>query len=209
MPDSSHLLAFLLAALVLAAIPGPGMLYVLARSLGGGRAVGLRSSLGTAVGGGMHVVAAAAGLSAVLAASATAYTTLRYVGAAYLIWLGVRTFIEARDSSAPVVGVSGADARAFRQGVITEALNPKTALFFVSYLPQFAQPQAGSLALQLAVLGLISVALNTSADVLVAAGAGRLSRRLEGDGRWWRRQRRLSGGVLVGLGVYTAVSQRT
>jgi threonine/homoserine/homoserine lactone efflux protein len=206
MPDTRHMLAFLLAALVLAAIPGPGMLYVLARSLGGGRAVGLRSSLGTAVGGGVHVVSAAAGLSAVLAASATAYTTLRYVGAAYLVWLGIRTFIDSRDSSPPVLGARGADARAFRQGVITEALNPKTALFFVSYLPQFAQPQAGSLAVQLALLGLISVALNTSADVLVALGAGRLSRRLAGNGRWWRRQRKVSGGVLVGLGVYTAVA---
>jgi threonine/homoserine/homoserine lactone efflux protein len=204
MPDTTHMLAFLLAALVLAAIPGPGMLYVLARSLGGGRAVGLRSSLGTAVGGLVHVVTAAAGLSAVLAASAAAYTTLRYVGAAYLVWLGIRTFLDARDGAPPMS--SGADARAFRQGVITEALNPKTALFFVSYLPQFAQPQAGPLAVQLAVLGLISVALNTSADVLVAVSAGRLSRLLTENDRWWRRQRRVSGGVLVGLGVYTAAS---
>jgi threonine/homoserine/homoserine lactone efflux protein len=208
MPDRSHLLAFLLAALVLAAIPGPGMLYVLARSLGGGRATGLRSSLGTGIGGCVHIVSAAVGLSALLAASASAYATVRYLGAAYLIWLGIRTLGGGRDGSSPVFGTSGTDARAFRQGVVTEALNPKTALFFVSFLPQFAQPQVGPVAAQVALLGLISVTLNTTADVLVALGAGRLGRRLAADGRWWRRQRKLSGSVLVGLGVYTAVSQR-
>jgi threonine/homoserine/homoserine lactone efflux protein len=208
MPDATHILAFFLAALVLAAIPGPGLLYVLARSLGGGRGVGLRSSLGTGVGGCVHVLAAAAGLSALLASSASAFAVVRYLGAAYLVWLGIRTLTEGREHSVLGRGGSGADVRAFRQGVITEALNPKTALFFVSFLPQFARPEGGPLAVQLALLGAISVALNTSADVLVALAAGKLGQRLMATPRLWLRQRKLSGGLLVGLGVYAAASDR-
>jgi threonine/homoserine/homoserine lactone efflux protein len=203
MPDTAHLVAFTLAAITLAAIPGPGMLYVLARSLGGGRGVGLRSSFGTALGGCVHVVAAAAGLSALVAASATAFTVVKLVGAAYLVWLGVRTLMSARQPP-PVVGTVSADAGAFRQGALTEALNPKTALFFVTFLPQFCQPEHGPVALQIAVLGLISVALNTAADVVIAFTAGPLGRRIAANARWWRRQRRATGGVLVGLGVYAA-----
>lgn len=208
MPDTTHMLAFFLAALVLAAIPGPGLLYVLARSLGGGRDVGLRSSLGTGVGGCVHVLAAAAGLSAVLASSASAFAVVRYLGAAYLVWLGIRTLMEGREHSVLGRGGSGAEVRAFRQGAITEALNPKTALFFVSFLPQFAQPEAGPLAVQLALLGAISVALNTSADVLVALAAGKLGQRLMATPRLLLRQRKLSGGLLVGLGAYAAASDR-
>ncbi len=204
MPDTAHLMAFTLAALTLAAIPGPGMLYVLARSLGGGRDVGLRSSFGTALGGCVHVVAAAAGLSALVAASATAFTVLKLVGAAYLIWLGVRTLMSASAPPPPVGATDGADAGAFRQGVLTEALNPKTALFFVTFLPQFCQPEHGPIAVQIAVLGLITVAFNTAADIVIAFAAGPLGRRLKDNTRWWRRQRRATGTVLVGLGVYAA-----
>ena len=207
MPDASHLTAFLLAALVLAVIPGPGLLYVLARSLGGGRSVGMRSSYGTAVGGMVHVVAAAAGLSALLAASATGFTIVKYVGAAYLIWLGITTLRSANDPP-PVLGGGGADGNAFRQGALTEALNPKTALFFVTFLPQFCQPEQGPLALQVAVLGIVSVTLNTLADVAVASFAGPLGERLGRDLRWWRRQRRATGGTLIGLGVLAALGDR-
>jgi threonine/homoserine/homoserine lactone efflux protein len=207
MPDTAHLTAFLLAALVLAAIPGPGLLYVLARSLGGGRAVGLRSSYGTAVGGMVHVVAATAGLSALLAASATGFTIVKYAGAAYLIWLGIVTLRSANDPP-PALGGSGSDRRAFRQGALTEALNPKTALFFVGFLPQFCQPEQGPLALQLAVLGTISVALNTLADVIVASFAGPLGERLGANVRWWKRQRRATGGTLIGLGLVAALGER-
>jgi threonine/homoserine/homoserine lactone efflux protein len=209
MPDSAHLLAFTLAALTLAVIPGPAMLYVLARSIGGGRDVGLRSSLGTAAGGGVHVLAAAAGLSALVAASATAFTLVKYAGAAYLVWLGVRALMSAKEPPPAIAGAAGgADARAFRQGVLTEALNPKTALFFVTFLPQFCQPEHGALALQVALLGLITVALNTAADVVVAFAAGPLGQRLAANVRWWRRQRRATGGVLIGLGVYAAAGDR-
>jgi threonine/homoserine/homoserine lactone efflux protein len=208
-PDTAHLLAFTIAALTLAAIPGPGMLYVLARSLGGGRDVGLRSSLGTGAGGLVHVAAAAAGLSALVAASATAFTVVKYVGAAYLIWLGVRTLLSAKEPP-PLLSerASGSDARAFRQGMLTEALNPKTALFFVTFLPQFCQPEHGSLPAQVILLGLISVLLNTAADVVIAFAAGPLGRRLAANARWWCRQRRASGGLLIGLGVYAAAGDR-
>jgi threonine/homoserine/homoserine lactone efflux protein len=204
MPDSAHLLAFTLAALTLAAIPGPGMLYVLARSLGGGRDVGLRSSFGTALGGCVHVVAAAVGLSALVAASATGFTVVKLAGAAYLMWLGVRTLMSA-SAPPPALGtLDTADAGALRQGVLTEALNPKTALFFVTFLPQFCQPEHGPIALQIAVLGLVSVACNTAADIVIAFAAGPLGRTLTQNARWWRRQRRATGTVLVGLGVYAA-----
>jgi threonine/homoserine/homoserine lactone efflux protein len=203
-PDSAQLLAFTVAALLLAAIPGPGMLYVLARSLGGGRAVGLRSSVGTAIGGSVHVVAAAVGLSAILATSATAFAIVKYVGAAYLIWLGVSTIRSARRSDPVPDPMADVDAGALRQGVVTEMLNPKTALFFLTFLPQFCQPENGPVALQAAVLGLISVLLNTAADVVVAYVVGPLSRRLLHNVRMWRRQRQATGGLLVGLGIYAA-----
>lgn len=205
MPDSAQLLAFTAAAMLLAIIPGPGMLYVLARSLGGGRRVGLRSSVGTAVGGMVHVVAAAAGLSAILATSATAFTVVKYLGAAYLLWLGVWTIRRAGHPPPSLnPDADGVDAGALRQGAVTEMLNPKTALFFLTFLPQFCQPENGSVALQVTVLGLISIFLNTAADLVVAYAVGPLSQRLRHNLRLWKRQRQATGGLLVGLGVYAA-----
>lgn len=207
MPDAAHLAAFFAATITIALIPGPGILYVLARSLGGGRAVGLRSSYGTGVGGLFHVAAAAVGLSAIIAASATAFTTVKYLGAAYLIWLGVSA-LRQRDVPAPHARDEGG-ARgdgAFRQGIVTEALNPKTALFFLTFLPQFCQPENGPLALQVLVLGTVAVALNTLVDVVVAFGAGRISDRLRQNPALWRRQQVATGGALIGLGLFAAAS---
>jgi threonine/homoserine/homoserine lactone efflux protein len=206
-PDTAHLAAFALAALTIALIPGPGMLYVLARSLGGGRRVGLRSSYGTGIGGMAHVVAAAAGLSALIAASATAFTVVKYLGAAYLVWLGCRAlFASDREPPALAEGDPEAASGALRQGALTELLNPKTALFFLTFLPQFCQPENGPVALQVVVLGAVSVALNTLVDVVVAHGAGSLSERLRERPRLWRRQQVATGGLLVGLGVYAAAA---
>lgn len=204
MPDTAHLLAFLLAALALSLLPGPGMLYVLARSLGGGRAVGLRSTLGTGSGGLVHVFAATIGLSAAVATSATAFSVIKYGGAVYLVWLGAGQIF--RPGGPPRNGgeTAMADARAFRQGILTEALNPKTALFFLTFLPQFCQPQNGPIALQLAALGLVCVALNVGADLVVVFTAGSIGERFRRNAGLWRRQRRATGGLLVGLGVYTA-----
>lgn len=203
MIDGAHLAAFLSAALVLAALPGPGMLYVLARSLGDGRRAGVRSALGTAIGGLCHVVGTALGLSALLMTSATAFAVVRYAGAAYLVVLGLRTLT---DRAAPerVTGASGA----FRRGVLTELLNPKTALFFLTFLPQFVQPARGPALPQLLALGCASVALNSSADVVVAFAAGRLGARLRRNPGWWRRQRAAAGCALIALGGYAALADR-
>lgn len=208
MPDVAHLTAFAIAAVTIALIPGPGMLYVLARTLGGGRDVGLRSSVGTGLGGLAHVGVAAAGLSALIAASAAAFTVVKFVGAAYLMWLGCRAlFFSAREP--PLGALDGAPEAgdgALRQGAITELLNPKTALFFLTFLPQFCQPEHGPLLLQVVLLGTVSVVMNTLADVVVALAAGRLSGGLRGRHRAWRRQQIATGSILVGLGVYAAAS---
>jgi threonine/homoserine/homoserine lactone efflux protein len=202
MPDQAHLTAFLAAALVLAVTPGPGIFYVLARSLGEGTRVGVRSSLGTALGGMCHVVAAAVGLSALLMTSATAFEVVRLAGAAYLVYLGVRTLLGSSEHAPRERG------DAFRQGVLTELLNPKTALFFLTFLPQFAQPERGAVAPQLLALGAVSVALNSSADLVVAAVAGRARGALSTGSRWVRRQRAISGVALIALGGYAAAADR-
>lgn len=208
MPDSAHLIAFAIAATTVALIPGPGMLYVLARSLGGGRDEGLRSTAGTGVGGLVHVAAAAAGLSAIIATSATAFTVVKYLGAAYLIWLGSKALF-SRNHEAPSVAAGGtapATSNALRQGVLTEVLNPKTALFFLTFLPQFCQPENGALAVQVLVLGAVSVALNTLVDVAVAFAAGGISQRLRERPTMWRRQQVATGSILIGLGAYAALA---
>jgi threonine/homoserine/homoserine lactone efflux protein len=205
-PDTAHLAAFALAAVTIALIPGPGVLYVLARSLGGGRDAGLRSSYGTGLGGLVHVVAAAAGLSALIAASASAFAVVKVLGAAYLIWLGIRALRSRDPAPALATAADPTASDAFRQGIVTEVLNPKTALFFLTFLPQFCQPDHGPPALQLIVLGTISVALNTLVDVTVAVGAGRISERLRARPELWRRQQIATGGILVGLGIYAAAA---
>jgi threonine/homoserine/homoserine lactone efflux protein len=207
MPDAAHLAAFAIAAVTIALIPGPGMLYVLARSLGGGRDEGLRSTAGTGIGGLVPVAAAAAGLSAIIATSATAFSVVKYLGAAYLIWLGGRALF-SRDRHAPLPGadeVARPASNALRQGVLTEALNPKTALFFLTFLPQFCQPENGPVAVQVLILGALSVTLNTLADVAVAFAAGGISGRLQRPATW-RRQQVATGSILIGLGAYAALA---
>lgn len=203
MPDAHHWTAFVAAAALLAVIPGPGLLYVLARSLGGGVRTGMRSTAGTATGGLIHVVTAVLGLSAVLAESATAFELIRLAGAAYLIGLGLQTLRQARSS--PIVDAQGSQ-HAFRQGIVTEALNPKTAMFFLTFLPQFVQPQRGPVAGQLLVLGFLVIAFNATPDVAVTLLAGRLQRLLLRSPRWWTRQRIGSGLLLIGLGGAAAAT---
>jgi threonine/homoserine/homoserine lactone efflux protein len=195
---------FLAAAFLLAISPGPGMLYVLARSLKGGRKVGLSSSFGTALGGMSHVIAAAFGLSAILAQSAYAFLFIKYLGAAYLIYLGIRT-LASRDTHMPDAAAEAKGQNPFWQGVLTEVLNPKTALFFLAFIPQFVD-HAKPLIPQFILLGAISVALNTGADLVVVLAAAPLAKRLGTSMRWRRRQRQASGAALVGLGTYVAVS---
>src|ERR1700741_309497 len=156
--DSHRFFIFLAAAFLLAITPGPGIFYVLARSLAGGRREGILSSLGTFVGGLFHVFAAALGVSAILAASAVAFHTVKYAGAAYLVWLGIRR-IRTRNAEMPTQTAASAEG-SLRQGLLTEALNPKTALFFLSFIPQFIAAGRGHVFLQFTVLGAISVLLN-------------------------------------------------
>jgi threonine/homoserine/homoserine lactone efflux protein len=202
--DAHRLLLFLAAALLLAITPGPGIFYVLARSLAGGKREGILSSLGTFVGGLFHVFAAALGLSAILAASAVAFHTVKYAGAAYLVWLGIR-MIRTRNAEMTVEAASPSK-RAFRQGILTEVLNPKTALFFLSFIPQFVAPAHGHLFLQFALLGSISVGLNTAADLVVVGMASPLERKLKNSLRFRRRQRTASGIGMIGLGAYLALA---
>lgn len=202
--DAHRLLLFLAAALLLAITPGPGIFYVLARSLAGGKREGILSSLGTFVGGLFHVFAAALGLSAVLAASAVAFHTVKYAGAAYLVWLGIR-MIRTRNAEMTVEAASPSK-RAFRQGILTEVLNPKTALFFLSFIPQFVAPAHGHLFFQFALLGSISVGLNTAADLVVVGMASPLERKLKNSLRFRRRQRTASGIGMIGLGAYLALA---
>jgi threonine/homoserine/homoserine lactone efflux protein len=200
-------LLFLAAASVIALSPGPGIFYVAARTLADGRGAGLASSLGTGAGGLVHVAAGAAGVSALIMASAEAFTFLKFVGALYLVWLGIKTTREARvDAAATMVGVSM--GRAFRDGVVVEALNPKTATFFLAFLPQFVEPDAGPVWLQFFVLGLVSVTLNTAVDVVVVFMAARARAMALARPQLLRRLRAGAGVAIAGLGLSLLFARR-
>jgi threonine/homoserine/homoserine lactone efflux protein len=206
MPASARFLVFLTAALLLAIAPGPGMLYVLSRSLAGGRSEGILSALGTFAGGMVHVLAAAAGISLILAESALAFAAVKYAGAAYLCFLGIR-MIAGANSGNDLELPSGSESvggRPFWQGIATEVLNPKTALFFLSFIPQFVDHRAGHVFVQFVTLGTISVVLNTSADLVVIALAGPLGERIRSSVKFRRRQRQVTGLIMIGLGTYVA-----
>ena len=205
MLDAHRFLLFFIAALVLAVTPGPGIFYVLARTLAGGRREGILSSLGTFAGGMFHVYAAALGISAILAASAVAFHTVKYAGAGYLVWLGIR-MIRTRHAELPVETLTPSRG-AFGQGIVTEVLNPKTALFFLSFIPQFIAPQRGHIFLQFLIFGMVSVALNTTADLFVVSLAAPLGRKLKGSATFRRRQRVASGVGMIGLGAYVALTE--
>jgi threonine/homoserine/homoserine lactone efflux protein len=206
MPSSAKLLVFLTAALLLAIAPGPGMLYVLSRSLAGGKKEGIFSALGTFAGGMVHVVAAAAGVSLILAQSALAFATVKYAGAAYLCFLGVRMIMAANRGNELPQTAESAPGRPFLQGIATEVLNPKTALFFLSFIPQFVDHRSGHVFAQFVALGTISVILNTSADLIVIMLAGPLGERIRSSVTFRRRQRKVTGFIMIGLGTYLAAS---
>jgi threonine/homoserine/homoserine lactone efflux protein len=210
--DSARLFLFLTAALLLAIAPGPGMLYVLARSLAGGRSEGVLSALGTFLGGMVHVLAAALGVSVLLARSAIAFATVKYAGAGYLCVLGVRMILDARkqDGLPPdeFLAVTGMSARnPLWQGLATEVLNPKTALFFLSFIPQFVTRGSGHIFFQFVLLGTVSVVLNTSADLIVILLAEPLGKKIRSSAVFRRRQRTVTGAIMMGLGVYLATSE--
>lgn len=199
--------AFLGAASLLAITPGPGIAYVVARTVSGGRAEGIASCFGTAIGGLIHILAAALGLSLIVARSATAFAVIKYLGAAYLIYLGIRT-LASRSAPAEVATVPRIGKRkALRDGIVVEGLNVKTAMFFLAFIPQFVSTDQ-PLAPQFILLGSICVALNTCADLLAVLLADRLV--APGKARSVRERllTRASGTTMLGLGCYLAFIKR-
>lgn len=205
--DLANLALFSAAALAIAVSPGPGIFYVAARTLAGGRGEGLASSFGTGLGGLVHVAAGAVGVSALVMASAEAFTLLKFAGALYLVWIGIKAIREARQPFEAKVTTTGA-AKAFREGILVEALNPKTAAFFLAFLPQFVDPAAGPVWLQFLLLGLISVVLNTAVDVVVAMLSSRARSIAVGRPTLLRRLRTGAGGVIAALGVALLFARR-
>ena len=206
--DPVHFAFFFAAALALAITPGPGMLYVAARSISGGRAEGLASSFGTAVGGFVHVIGGAVGVSAILMASAEIFTVLKLVGALYLIWLGLRTWRQAGFDLTDIRVEAAGCRRAFLEGILVEVFNPKTAAFFLAFVSQFVDPARGNVALQFVTLGAISVTLNTTPDILIAVFAGRVRNGLLARPQWMKRVQKASGALLMSLGIALALARR-
>ena len=205
--DLATLALFFVTALAIAVSPGPGIFYVAARTLAGGRGEGLASSFGTGLGGLVHVAAGAVGVSALVMASAEAFTILKLAGALYLVWIGIKAIREARQPFETKVATTGT-SRAFREGILVEALNPKTAAFFLAFLPQFVDPSTGPVWLQFLMLGLISVALNTAVDVVVALLASRARSIAIGRPTMLRRLRTAAGGLIAALGFALLFARR-
>ena len=208
MPDASTFALFVVAALVLLVVPGPSVLYIVARSIEGGRTAGLVSVLGVQTGAMVHIAFAAVGLSAILASSAVAFSVVKWLGAAYLVWLGLRR-IFGHDEEDDVAVEPARHSRVFSQGVIVNTLNPKTALFFLAFLPQFVDPSRGAAWTQILLLGATFVILALCSDGLYAllsgTAGGWLRRRMKGAS-FRRGQRFVSGGILIALGAVAAVS---
>ena len=201
-PD--RLALFVGAALVLLLVPGPAVLYIVTRSIHQGRRAGFVSVLGIHLGTLVHITAATAGLSALLVSSATAFTVVKLAGAAYLIGLGLWTIVSRKAETDVALGGERRLRRVFTQGVVVNVLNPKTALFFLAFLPQFVDPHRGHAALQIALLGLTFAALGMVTDSIWAIAAGTAGDVLRRSRRFALVQRYVSGTVFVGLGVVTA-----
>ena len=201
-----HLPVFLLAALILLLTPGPAVLYIVARSLDQGRLAGFVSVLSIEVGNFGHVLAATLGLSAILVSSALAFSIVKYLGAAYLIYLGLRRLLTRAAAHPPTTFQRQSLRRIFRQGVLVAILNPKTALFFFAFLPQFADASKGSVPLQLLTLGCLFVSMAIVTDGLYALLAGTVGRWLKGTRSFLRVERYVIGSVYIGLGVTAALA---
>lgn len=203
-PD--RLAVFVVAALALLAVPGPAVLYIVTRSIHQGKRAGLVSVLGIHLGTLVHITAATAGLSALLVSSASAFTAVKLAGAAYLIGLGLWTLLSRAPAAEITLGRERRLRRVFAQGVVVNVLNPKTALFFLAFLPQFVDPDRGHASLQIALLGSTFAALGMVTDSIWAIGAGSAGDVLRRSRRFARVQRYVSGSVFVGLGVVTALA---
>jgi threonine/homoserine/homoserine lactone efflux protein len=208
MPDASTIAVFAVAAFVLLIIPGPAVLYIVARGIHQGRPAALVSVLGIGVGSLVHVAGAALGLSALLVSSAVAFSIVKYLGAAYLIYLGLRTMLARDARHVAIMPAPRRLRRIFLQGVIVQVLNPKIALFFFAFLPQFVDPGRGAVAGQVLFLGGLLVGMGVCSDGLYALLAGSLSGWLKGSAGFLRSQRYVTGSVYIGLGVTTALTGR-
>ncbi len=209
MPDASTFALFIAAALVLLVVPGPSVLYIVARSIEGGRTAGLVSVLGVQTGALVHIAFATVGLSAILASSAVAFSVVKWLGAIYLVWLGLKRIFGSDGEENEVAVEPARLSRVFSQGVIVNTLNPKTALFFLAFLPQFVDPARGAAWTQILLLGATFVILALCSDGLYAllsgTAGGWLRRRMKGAS-FRRGQRLVSGGILIALGAVAAVS---
>jgi threonine/homoserine/homoserine lactone efflux protein len=208
-PDPDRLVVFVLAALALLVVPGPAVLYVVARSIQHGRRAGLASVLGIHVGTLVHIGAATVGLSALIVSSAVAFTAVKIAGAVYLVGLGLWTLFGRGAESEIALGGERNLRRAFAQGIVVNVLNPKTALFFLAFLPQFVDPNAAHPALQIAFLGVLFALLGLVTDSIWALAAGTAGGMLRRSRRFLRTQRYVAGTVYVGLGVATAFAGGT
>ena len=203
--DMASLTIFVLAALALLLMPGPAVLYIVARSIDQGRMAGIVSTLGIALGSAVHVLFAALGLSALLMQSALAFSVVKYLGAAYLVFLGIRTFLSKTELGTMQPTQRMNYSRIFTQGFIVNLLNPKTALFFFAFLPQFVDPARGSVTLQIMILGIIFVSMAIVSDSMYALIAGTAGEFLSGSERIARAQKYLAGTIYISLGVTTAL----
>jgi threonine/homoserine/homoserine lactone efflux protein len=202
--DPSTLALFCVASLALAVVPGPAVLYIVAQSVDQGRFAGFVSALGIGAGGLVHVLAATIGLSSLLASSATAFTIVKYAGAAYLVFLGIRRLLTRETAENDIARAPRSRRRLFVDGVVVNVLNPKTALFFIAFLPQFVDPDAGAATLQIFALGLIFVVIALASDSLWALTAGTLGGWLKQSQAYFAVRRWVTGTVFVALGLSTA-----
>ena len=206
MPDASSLTVFIVAALVLLLVPGPAVLYIIARSVDQGRTAGLVSVVGVGLGSMVHVAAAALGLSALLVQSAVAFRTVKYLGAIYLVYLGVRRLMGKDDVATASNGSDRTLRRVFTQGIWVNSLNPKTARVFFAFLPQFVTVDGASVGLQILFLGTLLVAMGIITDGAYALAAGTLGGWLKDRPSVVKAQRWFAGTVFVSLGLATALS---
>jgi len=205
MLDWSKLSLFVSVATILVFMPGPNTLYIIARSIQQGRLAGLVSSLGVQVGTMVHIVAASLGLSALLVSSAVAFNVVKYAGAAYLIFLGIKTLL-TKERIEPAKVRKAALGRVFQQGIVVNLLNPKTALFFFAFLPQFIDVGRGAVVLQVVLLGSILIFLGTLSDSVYALASGSIGNWLRENLKFLRAQRYFAGSIYIGLGAATALS---
>jgi threonine/homoserine/homoserine lactone efflux protein len=206
MPDPGRLALFVVAALALLVVPGPAVLYIVTRSVHQGRRAGLASVLGIHTGTLVHIAAATAGLSALVLSSAVAFTAIKVTGAVYLVGLGLWTLLSRHPEAEVALGGERRLRRIYAQGIVVNVLNPKTALFFLAFLPQFVDPHAPHPALEIAFLGLLFAALGLVTDSLWALAAGTAGGLVRSSRRFVRAQRYVAGSVYIGLGVVTALA---